>query len=200
MSRDIGVLGGSFNPVHLGHLMIASEAHYRFNLGRVVFVPAAQNPLKEPGPEDASAAQRLAMLQLATEPDARFSVDAYDIRRPGPTYMVETLERLSRVNPGAKLYMILGSDCALELPRWKDAVRLLELCFLVVADRPGAGSFAGGLPEPLRGLVREWEFMPVPALEISASGIRARVRQGKPIRYFTPDPVAHYILEHRLYQ
>lgn len=199
MAKALGVLGGSFNPVHFGHLLIAQEAHYRFDLGRVIFVPAAQNPLKEPSADDATAAQRLAMLQLATEPDVRFSVDAYDLRRPGPTYMVETMERLARINPGARLHMILGADCALELPRWKEAARLLDMCFLVICDRPGSSTFASGLPAPLAGFVQHWEFMPVPAVDISASGIRARARQGKPIRYLTPDAVAHYIVEHRLY-
>jgi nicotinate-nucleotide adenylyltransferase len=197
--QGIGILGGTFNPVHFGHLLMASEAYYRFSLGRVVFVPASRNPLKDSEPEGTTAAQRQAMLGLACDPDARFSVDAYDLRHPPPSYMIDTARRISRLNPEAKLYLILGADSALSLPLWRNVAELLRLCCVVVCDRQGRATFRDGLPPELSGLDLKWEYMPMPGIDISASELRLRARMGKPLRYLTPDPVAMYIREHRLY-
>jgi nicotinate-nucleotide adenylyltransferase len=198
-NERLGILGGSFNPVHIAHLILAQEAFYRYKLSRVLFIPAARNPLKHSAPEGASPEQRLQMLHLACDRDARFTVDAYELRRPGPTYMIDTLNRLLRVHPGAELYMLIGADCAHQLHHWKSVREYRDLCRVIVADRPGSESLVDGVPKEMEELGLRWEYMHMPLLPVSSSEIRARARQGKPIRYFVPDGVAEYIRERQLY-
>jgi nicotinate-nucleotide adenylyltransferase len=195
----LGILGGTFNPVHMAHLILAQEAWYRFELKRVVFVPAAQNPLKTEPPEGATPVQRLKMLELATGQDARITIDARDLRHGGPSYMIDTLQRLRSRSPEAELFLLLGADSALTLPQWKDVQAYRELCTVVVCNRPGEQDLAPALPQELLDLGLRMEFMPLPLLEVSASDIRRRVRVGRPIRYLVPDAVAAFIHEHGLY-
>ncbi|MCC7477838.1 nicotinate (nicotinamide) nucleotide adenylyltransferase [bacterium] len=196
----IGILGGSFNPPHLAHLLLAQEAWYRYELTRVTFIPAARNPFKPDAPDLATAEQRLRMVRLATEPDARFCVDAGEVRAGGTSYTVDTLRRLRKLHPEAELYLILGADAALGLPGWKEIEAYPGLCKVVVANRPGSSDLQGGFPPELLALGLWMEYMPLPPLELSASEIRSRIRMGKPVRYMVPDSVAEFIHEHGLYR
>jgi nicotinate-nucleotide adenylyltransferase len=201
---SLAILGGTFNPPHLGHLMVAQAAFYRFRLSRVVFCPAAQNPLKPPDAEDMPKPDaRLAMLRLATEPDMRFSVDAFDLRKGGPSYTVTTLKRYRERYPDAELYFLLGADAAATLPQWKDIGQYRELCTLAVYPRADAPDFSRGLPEELpalRGLDLRWEFVPMELWPVSSTLVRRRIREGKPIRYYVQDDVADFIHQHELYR
>jgi nicotinate-nucleotide adenylyltransferase len=196
----LGILGGSFNPPHLAHLLLAQEAWYRYDLRRVIFIPVARNPLKDSELEGATAEQRLALVRRAVEPDARFSVDASEVRSGGVSYTIDTLRRLRKLNPDAELYLILGADAALSLPRWKDIGQFSELCRIVVCNRPGAADLREAFPPELQALGLRMEFMPLPPLDLSATELRSRIRMGKPVRYLVPDAVAEYIHEQGLYR
>jgi nicotinate-nucleotide adenylyltransferase len=194
------VLGGTFNPIHNGHLALAQEAWYRFDLARVLFIPAAQNPLKDADPrDDLSDAHRLAMLKQGCERDSRFTVDAFDLRRGGMTFMIDTLKRLHRVHSGAGLVLIVGTDAAAQLDKWRDAREFHRYCEIGVAQRPGEETSEDQLRRLLDGLDLQHEFMPIPQLDISSSDIRQRLKTGKPVRYLCPDAVVEYIHEHKLY-
>ncbi len=197
--QRLGILGGTFNPVHHGHLLVAQEAWYRYELGRVILVPAARNPLKASDPEGTVPEQRLKMLKLVEDADSRFSVDAAELRHGGPSYTISTLKRIAEVNPHAELYLLLGADAAETLPLWKDVEKFRELCRVIVCDRHGSPTYRTTVPAELVALGLKFEFMPIPELDISATDIRQRIRLGKPVRYLVPDLVAEYIHEHRLY-
>lgn len=181
----VGVFGGTFDPVHAGHLAIALAALETLPLDRVVFVPARRSPLKDREPA-AAADDRLAMLRLATADEPRFSVSRLELDRDGPSYTVDTLEALSGEG---RLFLILGADAAADLARWKRPERVRELATLVVAGRPGTA----GLPS---GAVR----LDTPLMDISARELRAKAAQARSLRYLVPDPVCRYIEERGLYR
>jgi len=187
-----GLLGGSFDPVHVGHLVAADRAAEALGLERVTFVPCARQPLKATGPV-ASGAHRLAMLELAVAGHRPFAVDPIELDRDGtgPSYTVDTLRALQARRPGERLVLLLGADAAADLPRWRAVQEVVRLAEVAVLTRPGA-------PEPARGLVRH--VVATPAIEISASDIRARCLAGKSIRYLVPDGVADYIERNGLYR
>ena len=201
---SLAILGGTFSPPHFGHLLIAQAAFYRFRLSRVVFVPAAQNPLKPVDEETLPKPDaRLSMLRLATEPDARFSVDAFDLRKGGLSYTITTLKRYRERYPDAELYFLLGADAAATLPQWKDIEQYRELCTLAIYPRVDAPDFSRGLPDELPELKQlnlRWEFVPMELWPVSSSLVRRRVREGKPIRYYVPDDVADFVHQHGLYR
>lgn len=182
----IGVFGGTFDPVHVGHLAIALAALETLPLDRVVFVPARRSPLKERAPV-AAAEHRLAMLERATEDEPRFSVSRIELERDGPSYTVDTLEALSGEG---RLFLILGADASADLERWKDPDRVRALATVVVARRPGAaGSVPGGAVT-----------LDTPLMDISARQLRERAARARSLRYLVPDPVCRYIEEHALYR
>jgi nicotinate-nucleotide adenylyltransferase len=185
----LGVFGGTFDPVHLGHLIVAAEAHRRLGLDRVLLIPAGRHPFK--GAErPAPAADRLAMLRLAVAGDPRFDVDDRELRRPGPSYTVDTLRALRSERPGDPLSLLVGADAARDLSAWRDAQSIPDLAQVVVLSRPG--SVLPAYPLGARALE-------TPAIEISASLVRARCREGESIRYLVPEAVERYIVERRLY-
>lgn len=184
----VGVFGGTFDPVHVGHLAIANAALEAAPLDRVIFVIAKRSPLKERAPA-ASEADRLAMLELALAGEPRFSVSRLELDREGPSYTVDTLERLA--GPDA-LFLILGGDAIADFPRWKDPDRIARLATLVVAERPGA-------PERSGTVVRIGAF-DAPRLDISSRELRARAARGRSLRYLVPDPVWRHIEAHGLYR
>ena len=187
-----GLLGGSFDPVHLGHLIAADRAAEALGLDRVRFVPCARQPLKALGPV-AAARHRLAMLQLAVAGHPGFGVEPLELERPGPepSYTVDTLRVLRARCPGERLVLLLGADAAVDLPRWHAVDEVARLAEVAALTRPGA-------PEIRTDLVRH--VVATPAIEISASDIRARCLAGKSIRYLVPDAVAAYIEQNGLYR
>jgi nicotinate-nucleotide adenylyltransferase len=183
----LGVFGGTFDPVHVGHLAIAQAALESVPLDRVLFVIARRSPLKERGPV-ASEADRLRMLELAVAGEPRFAVSKDELDRNGPSYTVDTLELLAGADD---LFLILGSDAIADLPRWKDPDRIARLATLVVADRPGAPERMGDAP------VVQFD---APRLDISSRELRARAARGRSLRYLVPDPVWKHIEARGLYR
>jgi len=185
----IGVFGGSFDPVHHGHLIVADEARRALALTEIRFVPAREQPFKE-GRHRAGADDRLAMLRLALAGAPGFVVDARECRREGPSYTIDTVRELRSEFPGAALSLLVGADSARDFTKWREAPAILELATLVILTRPGAAA----PPEGVRGTM-----LSVPAVDISATQVRDRVRAGESIRFLVPDAVARYIADRRLY-
>ena len=182
-----GVFGGTFDPVHVGHLAIAQAALESATLDRVIFVPARRSPLKDREPA-ASAADRLAMLEAATKGEPRFAVSRVELDRDGPSYTVDTLEAL---RSEGELYLILGSDALADLPRWRSPERIRALARLLVARRPGA-------PEP--DPASDARPFDAPCLDISSRELRARAARGLSLRYLVPDEVWRHIERRGLYR
>jgi nicotinate-nucleotide adenylyltransferase len=185
----IGLFGGSFDPVHHGHLIVAQVAREQLGLDLLRFVPAREQPFKH-GRHHTSAEHRAAMLALAVVGTSGFAVETAELNRPGPSYTVDTLRELRKREPKAELVLLLGADAAAELPAWREAERIHDLARVVVFARPGAA-----VPN-WPGVSRTIE---VPAINISATDVRERVRRGQSARYWVPDAVAEYISAHRLY-
>ncbi len=194
----VGILGGTFNPPHLAHLICAQEAHRELGLDRVLLIPARVPPHKpveaEPGPE-----QRLRLCELAVAGDERLAVSDLELRREGPSYTVDTLRLLNETAPNDELYLILGGDVAAGLASWREPERVLELATLAIAGRRGTarGAVTRALAS-LRGGDRA-RFFTMPRIAISSTMIRRRVRAGQPIRYLVPDAVASHIASEGLY-
>ena len=198
MTARIGILGGTFDPIHYGHLAIAEEARLALQLDRVLFVPAAQQPLKR-GAHVASPEQRLAMTQLACASNAAFEVSRIELDRPGPSFTLTTLEALQAARIG-ELHFILGDDALADLTRWYGAARVVELARIIAVGRPGSAPDLTRIIQALPALSERLTVLPGPALDISSTALRRRVAAGQPIRYQTPDAVVAYIDEHGLYQ
>ena len=195
----VGILGGTFNPPHLGHLICAQEAYLQLNLDRVTLIPARIPPHKpvdddEPGPE-----HRLELCRVAVGGDDRFTVSDVEIMREGPSYTVDTLELLHSREPESDLFLIVGGDIAAGLPSWREPERVLSLATLAVAGRRGTSR--AEVDEALSGLSggERAEFFQMPTISIASTVLRRRVRDGQPIRYYVPDAVVSYIDRHRLY-
>ncbi len=200
--RRIGVMGGTFDPIHYGHLVAAAEAVEEFGLEQVVFVPAGQPPHKQP--ETVSDAfHRYMMTVLATVANEMFTVSRIEIDRPGPTYTVDTLTELQRrYGPETELYFITGADAMSQILQWKDGASLFELCHFIAATRPGYGlmAFKKALGPVYNKFKDRIHPLQVPALAISSTDIRRRIREGRSARYLLPDPVWHYIVKNGLYR
>lgn len=195
----VGVLGGTFDPPHIGHLVAAEEARVRLHLERVYFVPAGTPPHKMDEPVT-PVEHRLEMVTRAIASNPYFVVSRVDVDRPGPSYTVDTLALLrQQLGADTELYFILGIDSLADLPNWREPQRIIELCHLAVVDRPGYDADISSLERVLPGLSRRVEFVPMPQLEISSTELVERVRQGLPIRYQVPAAVEEYIYAHRLY-
>ena len=184
----LGLLGGTFDPVHIGHLAAASQVHFVLGLDAVLLIPANAQPLK-PAPT-ASGNHRLAMCQAAVASDPRLQVSDVDLRRGGPTYSVDTLGDLRKQHPGAEFFFITGADSLATLPQWKDYETLITLATFVGVTRPG---------HSLNKLDAPHVLVEVPSLAVSSTDIRDRVRAGAPIRYLVPDSVSQYVDDHQLY-
>lgn len=192
----VGVLGGSFNPPHLGHLVIASEACYQLGLGRVVFVPAADPPHKTVA--DATPAEvRVEMTRLAVAGDERFTVSTVELER-GLRYTVDMLRAVAAEHEGAELVFIMGSDSLLQFETWHEPRAILELCRLAVAVRPGDDERR--LDEVAAGLGRRAAVvLRTPLIAVSSTELRSRVRMGMPLTYLVPRAVEEYVRRHGLY-
>jgi nicotinate-nucleotide adenylyltransferase len=193
-ARRVGVMGGTFDPIHHGHLVAASEVAYTFDLDEVVFVPTGQPYQKENRREVSPAEDRYLMTVIATASNPRFSVSRVDIDRPGPTYTIDTLRDLqAKGEKSDELFFITGADALAEILTWHDADELFGLAHFVGCTRPGHQLTTKGLPDGKVSLVE------IPALAISSTGCRARVKGGEPVWYLVPDGVVQYIAKRGLY-
>ena len=200
MVQRIGIFGGTFDPPHLGHLILASEANSQLHLDRMLWVLTAMPPHKL-GALISPLEDRLAMLKLALENEPAFELSTVDIDRPGPHYTSETVKLLARTYPGAELVLILGGDSLHDLPDWHHPMELIASCSEVgVMRRPVDAVDLIALEHQLPGLTSKVKFVDAPLLEIASHEIRDRVAHGRPFRYFVPPSVYSYILEHQLYQ
>lgn len=189
--RRIGVMGGTFDPIHVGHLIVASEALRALNLTEVLFVPAASPWHKHP---EEDAQHRFAMVERAIEEEPAFRVSDVDIARGGNTYSVDTLDDLHRLEPEAEYFLLIGTDSLNSLHTWKHFKRLFALAHIVCLARPGYE------PEANETLLSGVTFLPVPAIDVSSTECRDRLRYGRPVRYMVTQPVLEYIDEHQLYR
>jgi nicotinate-nucleotide adenylyltransferase len=185
----IGLLGGSFDPVHHGHLIVARVAYEALGLELLRFLPARQQPFKQ-GRHRSSPEDRAEMLALAIASERGFELDRQELDRPGPSYTVDTLRALRSREPNADFVLLLGADAARDLSAWREVDRIFELARVVVFARAEVA-----IPERQPAL----QSIQVPTIDISATEVRRRVSRGQPIRYWVPDPVAEYISRHRLY-
>jgi nicotinate-nucleotide adenylyltransferase len=191
----IGLYGGTFDPVHLGHLRAAETVRESLGLDLVAFLPAAVPPHR--GTPLSDAADRFAMARLATAAHARFAAWDLELRRPGPSYTVETVEALLSDRPADSFVLVVGADTWPEMSSWREPERLFGLVEVAVVDRPGYAPAGTAAPLPARrGITRVCG----PSLPISATEIRERARRGLSVRFLVPDPVADYIEERRLYR
>ncbi len=188
---SLGILGGTFDPIHLGHLRAAENAREGFGLERVLFVPAARPPHR-PEPRT-SGLDRYAMTCLATAGHPHFEVSDVELAREGPSYTVDTLATLGAAHPGQELVLIVGADTLADVSNWRAAERIFALCALGVVERPGAAALA-----PAAGGARVRRACG-PGLDVSATLVRARAARGLSLRYLVPDGVADYIAKRRLY-
>jgi nicotinate-nucleotide adenylyltransferase len=197
MSRRIGVMGGTFDPIHHGHLVAAEEARWQFGLDRVVFVPTGQPWQKPVGVSPAE--DRYQMTVIATASNPAFAVSRLEIDHQGPTYTVDTLRRLRAEQPeGTRLLFITGADAVLQILTWREPDQVLALAEFIAATRPGFDleRLIGQVP----GAAGRVHRIEIPALAISSSDLRSRVARGAPVQYLVPDEVARYIHDHALYR
>jgi len=197
MSRRIGILGGTFDPIHHGHLVAAEEARWQFRLDQVLFIPTGRPWQKPAGVSPAE--DRYLMTVIATASNPAFAVSRLEIDTPGPTYTVDTLRRLRAELPeGTRLLFIGGADLLQQLLTWKEPEQVLALAELIAASRPDFD--IDGLVQQMPSAAGRIHRMEIPALAISSSDIRARVARGAPIDYLVPEGVAHYIQKRALYR
>jgi len=200
-SMKLGVLGGTFDPVHRGHIAIAEEARQRLSLDSVLFMPAGQ-PWMKPGSYITPAQHRVEMVRLAIAGEPNFELSTLEIERRGPTYTVETLVELKdRLGEGVEIFFIMGVESLESLPQWQNPDRIITLCQLVAVPRPGYGApDIRALEAKIPGLSRRVILPDGPLVDISATDIRERAVRGLPISHLVPEAVARYIKEHGLYQ
>jgi len=201
-SGAVGVFGGTFDPIHLVHLVLAEVAREALQLSRVVFVPARLSPLKANLPR-ATDAQRAIMVELAIAENPAFSLDRIELEREGPSYTVDTLEALSSSigsGAGTRLRLLLGSDALESLPRWRNPERILELARPAFMERPGHALDKSRLEAALPGINGAIMRIPAPRLELSSTDLRRRIADGRSIRYQVPDSVREFIEVEHLYR
>ena len=190
----LGVMGGTFDPIHHGHLVAASEVADRFALDEVLFVPTGQ-PWQKTDREVSPPEHRYLMTVIATASNPRFTVSRVDVDRAGPTFTIDTLRDLrEQRGDDVELFFITGADALAQILTWKDADTLFELAHFVGVTRPGHALSGDGLPQQRVSLLE------VPAMAISSTNCRARVHSGEPVWYLVPDGVVQYIAKHRLYR
>ena len=199
MAERIGVFGGSFNPIHIGHLVIAEAARQEFKLEKVLFIPTGDTPNKTMHHIDKYA--RCRMVELAVEDNPFFAVSHMELERKGPSYTVDTIRILQEQMKNAEFYFIAGTDAVADLPAWRYNKELLEACHFICASRPGN-------EDKLRETVRYFgdlglsriHFLRTPELEISSTILRGFIRADRSVRYLMPDAVIRYIHDHQLYK
>jgi nicotinate-nucleotide adenylyltransferase len=193
MANRVGIMGGTFDPIHHGHLVAASEVARLYDLDEVIFVPTGE-PWQKSERRVSPAEHRYLMTVIATASNPRFWVSRVDIDRPGPTYTIDTIRDIADQRPGAELFFITGADALAQILSWKDAEVALKIARFVGVTRPGYELSAAHLPTNAVTIVD------VPAMAISSSDCRDRVAAGQPVWYLVPDGVVQYINKHRLYR
>ena len=196
----LGVLGGTFDPPHVGHLILAEVARAGLELEKVLFVPAG-DPWRKADHEVTPAEHRLAMVRLMLASDPHFEVSTLEVERDGPSYTVDSLEALrQQYGSGLDLYFILGEDALHDLPNWKEPARIVSLAWLAVAPRPvEGGQTRAGLEAAVPGLSERIVTLPMPTIDISSTALRERATAGLSLRYLVPLGVEEYIRRHGLY-
>ena len=196
----VGVFGGTFDPIHIGHLVSAEEVRVKLELERVVFVPARLPPHKL-DQVVSPVEHRLAMVELAIASNLHLAVSRVDIDRSGPSYTVDTIKLLKdEWGPGVEIYFIMGSDSLLDILTWHEPRRLIKLCRFAVVSRPGYQVDLDELDDLLPGVASRVRMLNAPELAISSTDIQRRVREGLPIKYQVPEAVEDYIYQRKLYQ
>ncbi len=201
-TTNIGILGGTFDPIHLGHLIVAEDVRQKLGLSEVLFIPAGRPWLKLKEEKAITPAKhRLAMVKLAIASNPYFKVSTAEIDRPRLSYTIDTiLELKAKLGAKAEIYFIVGPDALAEFPKWKEPARLLELCQVVGIGRPShAQTDLRKLERNVPGATKRIMLLDVPQIDISSSAIRKRVAHGLSIRYLVPEAVEKYIREHKLY-
>ncbi|MHB2251968.1 nicotinate-nucleotide adenylyltransferase [Corynebacterium aurimucosum] len=193
--QRIGIMGGTFDPIHNGHLVAASEVAHRFRLDTVVFVPTGQ-PWQKADKQVTAAEHRYLMTMVATASNPRFTVSRVDIDREGPTYTIDTLRDLRGIFPDAELYFITGADSVASIMSWRNWEEMLEMAHFVGVTRPGYDLRKDMLPQDSQDDI---ELIEIPAMAISSTDCRARAQQGQPVWYLVPDGVVQYIAKNHLY-
>jgi nicotinate-nucleotide adenylyltransferase len=193
----IGLMGGTFDPVHYGHLVIAEVARVKFSLDRVIWLPAGDPPHKKAYAVSGQE-YRYAMVVLATASNEHFEVSRWEIERPTPSYSIETLEHFREIGPGDELFFITGADAILEILTWRRHEDVIRACQFIAVTRPGydLGRLKGQLPADY---LERIHLLTAPGVDISSTAIRKRVRSGEPIRYLVPEAVECYLRKARLY-
>lgn len=198
----LGIFGGTFDPVHFGHLLLAERCREACQLDQVWFMPAAQAPHKQATAPTASK-DRLAMLELALSENPAFEVSRLELDRGGVSYTLDTLQRIQAVQPKAELFLLMGADSLFDMPNWRGPREILRLATPVCVVRPGSPppdyDVLAGLTDPERLALFRAYSAEMPAIDISSTEIRARAAAGQSLRYLTPTAVVDYIGEHRLY-
>ncbi len=197
---NVGVLGGTFDPVHNGHLILADVAEEQLNLSEMLFVPVGQPWLKTER-IITPAQHRLQMLRLALDDRPQFRISEMEIERPGPTYTIDTIKELKDgLNADDELFFILGQDSLMQVPQWHEAQDLVQLCYLAAAPRPGVKKpDLKALEAEIPGIKQRVMLMKEPKVDITATDIRERVARGLSVRHLVPEPVNRYIKEQKLY-
>jgi nicotinate-nucleotide adenylyltransferase len=194
----IGVIGGTFDPPHTGHLILAEQARDQLNLDRVLWVPAGDPPHKQSVPIS-PITDRVEMVGLAIRDNDAFSISDVDIARPGPHFTADMLELVEQQTEASELYLVLGGDSLRDLPTWHEHHRLLRSAWLAVMGRPDAPIDLDMLETMIPGISSRVRMLETPLIYISGSDIRNRVKNGNSVRYLVPDTVGDYILRNRLY-
>jgi nicotinate-nucleotide adenylyltransferase len=196
----LGIYGGTFDPPHLGHLILAETAADSLNLSRVLFVPAADPPHKKPGDVRAPAGHRLVMVQRAITGNPRFALSRVDLDRPGPHYSVDMLRLLRDEYPAADFVFLIGADSLRDLPKWSRPQELIELAVLGVMSRPDAEPDLDDLERHIPGIRARVEWIAAPRLEIASHRLVEQIAAGRSVRYQVPDVVLDYIQQQALYR
>ncbi|MEW4531168.1 MAG: nicotinate-nucleotide adenylyltransferase [Maioricimonas sp. JB045] len=195
----LGIYGGTFDPVHYGHLIAADQFREQCELDQVLFVPAGKPPHKQTR-EITAGKQRVEMLKLAVAGDPRFGVSTIELDRDEPSFTLDTLGQLRREQPDAELYFLMGADSLAEFPTWREPARIVELAHIAVANRGRSVPDPGPVGEAIGvDLASRVTVVEMPAVDLSASDLRARVGSGRSIRYMTPRAVEEYVRTHDLY-
>lgn len=196
----IGIMGGTFDPIHYGHLVTAEGVRYQFNLEKVIFIPTGKPPHKQR--VVTNPVHRLAMTRLAIASNTYFKVSDLEVKRKGYSYAIDTISEIKRLYPFSQVYFITGADAVLQILTWKNIEKLFEMCYFVAATRPGYNleNLNNHLSILSKTYIDKIYTIVVPALAISSTDIRKRVKKGVPIKYLLPEAVEDYINSHNLYK